>query len=388
MKKYLLGFSLLLLPFGELLRFRIFNEITISVIDILVGVLFFFTIFDLLCEKKLPVFGKPFFIFFSLGILSLIANAYWLTFFQLFSSFLYLLRFIVYVSIALNIKKILEKKLLYFCLFSSGILFIVFGFIQFFFYPNLINLYYLGWDTHWYRLFSTFFDPNFAGIFICLFLLFALYVLLNTRKHIFIFPLGILIFISLVALLLTFSRSAILSLAVGIITYIVCFKKSRNAGLILLISICIGVIIITYNYKATEGTKLFRISSTTSRFSSFEESLFIFQKHPLLGVGFDTYRYAQYRYGFAKHTNWETSHSGAGVENSFLFILVTTGILGFLSFCYFLYRIFQYMIREQKNMYATFVIASFLSVICNSFFVNTFFYPSIMLWLWSIFSLL
>ena len=65
----------------------------------------------------------------------------------------------------------------------SGSLIVLLGFIQLMFYPALRNLYYLGWDEHLYRMFSTFLDPNFAGAFFVLFTLFVIDMSLRYKKE-------------------------------------------------------------------------------------------------------------------------------------------------------------------------------------------------------------
>ena len=50
-------------------------------------------------------------------------------------------------------------------LLRSGIFWTaVFGWIQYFFWPDLTYLKYLGWDDHYFRLTGTFLDPNFMGL--------------------------------------------------------------------------------------------------------------------------------------------------------------------------------------------------------------------------------
>ena len=53
-------------------------------------------------------------------------------------------------------------------LLFSGLVIVGLGFVQYFFYLGLRNLYYLGWDEHLSFIFQLL-DPNFAGAFPALF---------------------------------------------------------------------------------------------------------------------------------------------------------------------------------------------------------------------------
>ncbi len=270
----------------------------------------------------------------------------------------------------------------------SGFFVAFFGFIQYILYTNLINLSYLGWDNHWFRLFSTFFDPNFVGAFLVLYFLYVWYLTMSycikreIKKSI-IF--SILSLLSLFAIFLTFSRSALLSLIIGILTFVFLQKKYRKIAAIALLFFFIGIGIILLNYKATEGTKLFRIASSEARITSAMDALTIISKNPILGIGFDAYRYAQLKFGTATGPNWQASHSGAGTDNSFLFVLATTGIIGFIFYLNILTRIFAICrLYLKKSPFVIVVIASFCAIIVDSFFINSLFYPFILVWLVSL----
>src|SRR3989344_4212784 len=100
-------------------------------------------------------------------------------------------------------------------------------------------LYYLGWDEHLYRLFSTFLDPNFAGAFFVLYFLFALNILIDSLKKqtkFFSLFIGLMSFLALIAIFLTYSRSALLMLITG--SFIFLFLNARRSFAILMAIIC------------------------------------------------------------------------------------------------------------------------------------------------------
>jgi O-antigen ligase len=150
----------------------------------------------------------------------------------------------------------------------------------------------------------------------------------------------------------------------------------------------VGIGIILINYQATEGTKLFRLNSSKARLTSIVSAVTVIKDHPLLGVGFNAYRYAMHKYGFAVAPNWQYSHSDAGTDNSFLFVIATTGIFGFISFIYLLFTVVKKLLN--KISLDPMKILSFTSLVVlsvGSLFINAFFYPLILSWMWIIFGL-
>src|SRR5207237_858262 len=120
-------------------------------------------------------------------VLSLVVNSFVLTPQQLFFSSLYAVRWVMYLmligsisSLSLGGKKTIAKWMV-----IAGSAVVILGLIQLIFYNSLRGLYYLGWDEHLYRLFSTFLDPNFAGMYLVIFFIFVLpHVINNFRSSI------------------------------------------------------------------------------------------------------------------------------------------------------------------------------------------------------------
>ncbi|MCL4386943.1 hypothetical protein M1307_00925 [Patescibacteria group bacterium] len=90
----------------------------------------------------------------------------------------------------------------------------------------------------------------------------------------------------------------------------------------------------------------------------------------------------QERYGFLDNKNWQETHSGAGVSNSYLFILVTTGVIGFVLFLNFWIRIFKKLgVNRHSEFMRPVLLSSLVGVFTHAFFENTLFYPFIMIWI-------
>ena len=423
--KILTAVLILLFPLGELGRINVYNEISTTVNDILVFLIVTVWLVWLILKKRFDgilkrKLAKPIFIFIFFAFLSLLFNYTSLKTPEFIISFLYLLRFVSYAGIYFIISgfDLKFKKVILILMVISGTLIVLAGFIQYFFYPNLRNLYYLGWDEHLYRLFSSFLDPNFAATIISLYLILILSILFSglpphpslslrervrgegfTRMTQGMFLVLISIF-AFVALLLTYSRSGYLMFFTSTSLLLLILGKKKFIA-ILLVVLTIGIIFLPKNLGG-EGVKLLRTASVISRSEYLGNAITIFRDNPILGVGFNAYRYAQHRYGFIDDSNLRTSHAGAGTDNSFLFVLATTGIVGFAFYLYLWFKILKSCHREQvlgsfgmlnqvqhdtkkesfQKAISIVILACSVGLFVNAFFINSLFYPFVMEWMW------
>lgn len=375
-------------PTGVLARVQFPSGLAISLNDIVLAILIlgwaFYKIKNKKLKKKYFLF-KPILIFISLGFFSLLLNFPNLGIYKFLISFSYLARFIGYgflYFIVADFSKEFKIKINKY-LFASGLIVLIIGYIQYFFYPNLNNLFIFGWDKHLYRMVSVFLDPNFAGTFFNIYFIYCLDLLRKSFEKISRFKYFILSFVTILSLLavyLTYSRSALIMLFVSLITYLILLKKKKY----ILVSAIILVLLIFLSPRAfqTEGTNLLRIVSTQERIISLQIAVKVIQENPLFGVGFNAYRYAQHKLGL-ENIYWQITHSGAGTDNSFAFVLATTGIAGFISYIYLLYSMFKSALgKVKKNSYSLVFLSVFLGLILNSFFINSLFYVLILEWIW------
>ena len=389
--KYLLIFLILIFPIAEVGKFQV-GSVSITLNDIFVFIIAFVWFLKNKNFKKIKGdLKKPVFLFIFIGLLSLIVNILNLNFSAFFVSLLYLIRWILYSTIyfvLVSQDKKFIKKFSDFLLIPITLV-LLFGYIQFIFYQNLRNLFYLGWDEHLYRLFSSFLDPNFAGAFLVISLIFLIYKTMESIKdknNLKIYFISTLSFLNFLAIYLTYSRSALIMLLVSLITFLIITKRKKLL-LVLLIPLVAFIFLSPKSFQ-TEGTNLLRIASSEARIQSAAVALDIIQKHPVLGVGFNAYRYAQNKYANLTDTKWEVTHSGAGTDNSFLFVLATTGVVGLTAYIYLIYRIFMLGKNNlKKNFFAAVLIASLSGLLVNSLFINSLFYVYIMEWIWILASL-
>lgn len=374
---------LLLFPLGEIGRLGFGNDISVKISDIVLG----FAICSWLITKKKNVSQrkqtKPILLFVIVCFLSLFVNSKNFPPDQLFVAFLYLLRWSAYAGLyfmVIGFDLQFKKKIMHFLTFV-GFLVVVAGYIQYFLYPDLRNLYYVGWDEHLYRMFSTFLDPNFAGAFFVLYLLLLIglfWNVYNQKQYGKMQLYGGLAVLTFCAILLTFSRSAFIMLFVSITIFLMQIKKTRLLfGIFVLSIIFLGIV---SRSLQSEGTNLLRTASNESRIEGALRATTIFLDNPLFGVGFNAYRYAQEKYGFTKKSQYQ-NHAGAGTDNSFLFVLATTGIVGFGTYMYLL-RAILLQARSSNNVMSKILFCSILGLFVSSFFINSLFYPFVMAWVW------
>ncbi|HZJ18324.1 MAG TPA: O-antigen ligase family protein [Patescibacteria group bacterium] len=373
---------LVLLPFGQIGKVDL-GTISFTFFDLGVFLLVFYWLVRSIVKKEKinkGLLGKALTFFILIGFLSLLINLFNYSPLQLFISSSYLLRFILFAGIYLVFKsfdKSFNNKIIkYF--FISGIIVLLIGFIQFIFYPNLRNLFYLGWDEHLYRLFSTFLDPNFAGIYFVIIFFTGIYLYKKENNFIYL----VFALFTFIGIFLTYSRSALVFLIIAALTYLTIAKKKKL--FIGFVSIAVLAIIILPKSFKTEGTNLFRTASINERITSMNRGLTVFIDNPLFGVGFNAYRYSQEKYGFIESGKNRTSvpnRAGAGVENSFIHILATTGIIGFFAYIYLLWNIGKLFFTKKNNIYSKTMFPIFIGLIVSGLFINSLFYTFFMFWI-------
>lgn len=378
-------YFLLILSFclGVSIRITPIANVNLYPQDIFAFSLFPLVIIKLLQSKK-DKYKKIFFsilIFNLVAIFSLIINSFSLALNESIIALAYLIRLNIYFSLLFiglfeledNKISILKKAFI-----LSSALVVIFGFIQYFFYDNLRNLYYLGWDEHLYRMFSTFLDPNFVGLFFAIFSIFIVVNLFRLRAkfNIQFYTYVFLLLLTSISLLLTYSRTALISLLIGLVFLMIRLKRIKT--LIVFVSIFIVGVLLVSDFSI-EGMNPLRIASSEARVESMKQAIEIFSENPLLGVGFNAYRYAQVDKGFRSAELTKNSNADAGTDNSFLFILATTGIVGFVAY----FNIWRNIILEIKNKdryIKIFAITIIISLFVGGLFINALFYMPIISW--------
>jgi len=383
----LISTFLTLIP-GQLVRIPLFSSSgAITLTDILVLTTdLFFLIYAFSIKKSLKIHYKIFFpaLLFCLSALAstILAIGKFSSAQILVSSF-FLVRFVLYFFLSVVVYNVVQKKhilnWLNLILFV-GFLFIILGFIQLLIFPDLSFLVVFGWDPHQTRIVSTLLDPNFAGlIFVLLFTISISRYLFWEKGHLGLIFL-VMAILSFLALIFTFSRSSYIAFLVS--ATIIGIVKSPK----ILISVLVLFLVAFLTIGQVRGRIIgaFTLDETArARIISWQNALVIFKDNSFFGVGFDTYRFAQANYGFFSFDDPEGGHSGSGVDSSLLLVLVTTGIIGFGFYLFLLLALFQEFKNKVKiNVVHLASTSFFVGLIVHSQFVNSLFFPQIMLILW------
>ena len=154
-------------------------------------------------------------------------------------------------------------------------------------------------------------------------------------------------------------------------------KKSKIlffTTIFLLLGLVLGFQI--YSQMIAQPRNIDREQSASSRLNTWQQGLFLFQKFPILGVGFNSYRYGLKEYNLGDEQFLE-SHGSSSNDSSLLFIASTTGILGLVAYLYFLRTLFKSSYGEKNFI----LIAGLVGLIVHSFFANSLFYPPILVWI-------
>ncbi len=340
-----------LFSLGQLGRVSFFNQ---QVNFYLYEIALLFTLFYLFFKYRFEPIKyywsrfKPFLIF--LGVLSLSILIGW-TKYSLFENLvglLYLYRlhlyFIYFFYLQFHIKT--EKNFLRIIkngIFLTAILTIFSTLIQYFFYSDLRNLFYQGWDPHLYRTFGVFFDTSISAA------IFGIFFLTTNQLVIKI--------AYLILTALSFSRSTYLGLS---LTLIYLFINQKQFNKIILFFVFFVALVFFIPKPSGEGVNLKRFYSIMSRAEDYRLGLTLWKNKPLIGYGYNRIRYIK---------NNNSVHSGAAFSSSFLTVLVSSGILGLLSFIYVLWSL------RKTNKVAP-VLLIFLSIV--SLFDNVLLHPFIL----------
>lgn len=342
--RYLLITLILSLGFGQHMRFEV-RGLTIYLHDVLVVLLLALQFLQGLTLKriKIPRSLKIFLLGLALGWVNALFHY---PFSQLLVPALYSLRLLAYLTLYLRLQTTnYQLPTTYF--YISGFVTLAIGYLQYFLLPDMRIFQYLGWDDHLNRLTLPHFDPTYTGVMLSLTLL--SYPLANSyiRYSILFIP----------AILLTYSRSVWLSLALTATIFI------KNKKILLLAISFMLLAIFALPQKFGEGNNLFRTFSVTSRLQTDWSYVQQYKWDILLGRGLNTLILDQQPGKYINHAT--------GPNNSYLYLLLTTGVLGLIGWVKFLFSLYRNSPYPQLILF----------IALASLFNNVMFYPFALLWI-------
>jgi len=353
----------------------------------------------LLVERNLPSFRfvLPALAFVFVALLSWIWGAWDLLLKEKILSFSYLVRFASIVIIGWSLLDKAKKSDIdnvFLGLFKIIGVVVVLGYVQFYVYPDISKFSTVGgFDPHIGRLLGTWMDPNFVGGLLAFMLPIMLGYWYQSDSKKVKWWLGSLILLSLYALFLTFSRSAYLAGIGGLGL----FFLLRDPKIIL-----VGIVLASLGLATSEraqkrvgelsGTMASVVLSDTDevdataklRVQSWQRSFTLFEKYPVLGIGYNTYRFRGAEEGVVD----ENFFSAGGSDSTLLTVLVTTGLFGFLAFMWFYADLWIRNIVRWRNAArtSTFLsggelnlgfVAGWSAILVHSVFVNSLLFPLI-----------
>ena len=142
-------------------------------------------------------------------------------------------------------------------------------------------------------------------------------------------------------------------------------KKSKLQYIGVVLGI-LGVCILLLPRPFGESVRLERVFSIESRRVDIVNGFSIIQKSPIIGIGHNRIRAEKQLAG----------HSGGGISSSYMVILVTSGILGLLSFIYLIFRSWQNINWQQRLIFLPVLVGSLFD---NIILVNYVFFVMILI---------
>lgn len=356
---------------GQLVKFPSNNTSGATLLDLTIVALSLFGILKFKSFKKIPELFLSATIFIVICILSLIFTPLHLVKQEYLQSFVYTIRFFSYMFVGFLIyseiiKINLEKVILVSTLVISSL-----GVGQLIFFPDLKDLSTLGWDPHFFRTVSSFLDPNFLGAFFILPLL-VLMTKQNSKKE------KILFFTLIFATLLTtFSRSSYLMFLFSGLTLSFLKRSIKLFVTTILLFVVLLIGFQVYTILVSKPRNIDRGYSANARLSTWQQGINIFQHAPIMGVGFNAYRYSLREYNLSGN-DFTNTRGASSNDASLLNILATTGVIGFFSFVYFLFVFLKLGLNYSEKHFGFIACAFIFGLLVHSFFNNSLFYPPIL----------
>lgn len=223
------------------------------------------------------------------------------------------------------------------------------------------------------RTYGGFSHPNIFGGFLVIAILFLISIYLSQKKKTILFCFTLIILFS--ALVLTFSRSAFLTLFLSLFIFLIYsilkrieVRKTISILLILILVSSISFILFNDFIKTRiQGKERLELKSSSERMILKDQALEILNKNWFLGGGINNYISTVYNKVDSSLNIWEYQP----VHNVYLLIFVDLGILGLIFYIYLLsYTLYKAFILNDLNKF--FLGLIILSIIIINFFDHYF----------------
>ena len=232
------------------------------------------------------------------------------------------------------------------------------------------------------RAYGSLSHPNMLGGFLVVGIFSALMLLRDARvcweRWLLLFS---MLFITHV-LFLTFSRAALLGLAVGgIVTLVFVFFRNNTVERKILIGsfasillvLLLQVVIFSDLVEARFSASRLEVQSLTDRTQSFEEAFGLLQDHPFIGVGYSAYTEALATRNAFDSPAWAYQP----VHNGYFLLLVEVGIIGSVLLFYIIFHYFQKYWRGaltwEKQLYIGLLSALAVTILFDHYLISSHF---------------
>ncbi len=324
----------LLYPLGQLTRLSFLNQqVNLYAYELAMACAFILLILKLRVKPFKTRMSRPALILMGTLAVSFLLSIYRYDAYENAVGFLYFARLGFYLFHFLYLLEFMRnnrtaKQFLGRELAATVLILVVASVIQYLFYPNLRNLLYQGWDPHLYRVFAFFFEPYLAGAAIGLSIMYVYFRGNGWGKF-----KWVVLAVLFVLLMLTFSRTVY---AAAFLTFTLYFLQRRSMKRILLLFVSFAVLAYLIPKPVGVGVQLLRTFSIETRLRNAGEGIAMWIKSPVAGVGYNRIRYAKAHEGITG--KYGISHAAASYHSSFVTMLASAGVMGFLAFGYLLFR--------------------------------------------------
>lgn len=181
--------------------------------------------------------------------------------------------------------------------------------------------------------------------------------------------------INFIGLYLSYTRGALLALLIGIPFYFYKRHKNRFWAVFLCLIFTGGLIYFV------AGSKLIRPTSDSERLSLWIAATKAYEERPILGYGYLNFEHHSLE--IKKRYNLPESHYSGHAHNNFFEMLASTGTLGILAFCFWLFSWFYEMYKRNDivaNITLPFIVVFFVSGLTQATItlgINLFFIMSV-----------
>jgi len=295
---------------------------------------------------------------------------------------------LLYFIVANNLPRDSAKKLFFFAVVAGGIV-AFYGICQY----KGVEIFSRMPRSPGGRIWSTLGNASYLGAFLAMVFPLGLGTLLLSKSRLWRLVLAGALGSFFICLLITLSRGAWLGFAGSLLLFAVVLRKSiskkllRHSRLILILLLLAVALIFSFmkKGKSQEDLKVLRrISSIVNladpgivaRVSSWESSIRMVQRYPLLGTGLDTYYLVFPSYRQLSYLHSSGKDITAGYAHNELFQAVTTtGLFGLAAYLWFWFAFFyigwkkcRSSAQQEEKIILTSILASGLALLIQNQF--------------------